>query len=118
MKAMGRTLLSSLAAVGAGFASALCCVGPVLYVTVGIGAGLAGTFEPLRPWFLGAAVLFLALGFYGVHARSPEACVADGECETLEEARKRRTRQKAMLWASTALVALFVTFPAWSNWLT
>lgn len=115
---MSRTVLSALGAIGAGLASALCCVGPILYVTVGVGAGLASTFEPLRPWFLAGAGLFLALGFYGVHARPPEACVGDGECATLEEARRKRSRQKAMLWVSTVLVVLFATFPTWSTWLT
>lgn len=114
---MGRTVLSSLGAVGAGVASALCCVGPIVYVTLGVGAGLAGTFEPFRPLFLAGAVLFLALGFYGVHSSSPESCVGEGECGTLDEARRKRKRQKVMLWVSTGLVVLFATFPTWSTWL-
>lgn len=115
---MDRTLLSSLGAIGAAIASALCCVGPILYVTVGVGAGLAGTFEPLRPWFLAGAGLFLALGFYGVYSSPAEACVGKGRCDTLEEARRLRRRQKATLWVSAGLVVLFATFPAWSTWLT
>jgi mercuric ion transport protein len=112
------TLLSNLGAVGAGFASALCCVGPILYVSLGVGAGLASTFEPLRPWFLAGAVLFLGLGFYGVYVRPPRSCAEGGTCETEEEARRKRTRQKVMLWVSTGLVLLFATFPTWSTWLT
>jgi mercuric ion transport protein len=112
------TLLSNLGAVGSAFASALCCVGPILYVSLGVGAGLASTFEPLRPWFLGGAVLFLGLGFYGVYVRPPRSCEEGGTCETEEKARRKRRRQKVMLWASAGLVLLFATFPAWSTWLT
>lgn len=112
------TLLSNLGAVGSAFASALCCVGPILYVSLGVGAGLASTFEPLRPWFLGGALLFLGPGFYGTYIRPPRSCSEDGACGTEAEARQKRTRQKVILWASTGLVLLFATFPAWSTWLT
>lgn len=112
------TLFSSLGAVGSAFASALCCVGPILYVGLGVGAGLASTFGPLRPWFLGGAVLFLGLGFYGAYARPPRSCAEGGACETEAEARRKRRRQKAALWTSTGLVLLFATFPTWSAWLT
>mgnify|MGYP006282879275 CR=1 FL=1 len=116
---MDRTaLLSNLGAIGSAVASALCCVGPILYVGLGVGAGLASTFEPLRPWFLGGAVLFLGLGFYGVYVRPPRSCEEGGTCETEEEARRKRRRQKGMLWFSTGLVVLFATFPTWSTWIT
>lgn len=112
------TLLSNLGAIGAALASALCCVGPILYVSLGVGAGLASTFEPLRPWFLGGAVLFLGLGFYGAYLRPPASCAEGGACETETEARQKRTRQRVMLWFSTGLVVLFGSFPTWSTWLT
>lgn len=105
-------VLSTLGAVGAAIASALCCVGPVLYVSLGVGAGLASTFEPLRPWFLGAAALFLATGFYRVYGRRRPRCSADGEVE------RRARREKIWLWVGTAVVVLFATFPTWSTWLT
>lgn len=112
------TWLANLGAVGAGFASALCCVGPLLYVSLGVGAGLASTFEPLRPWFLAGAVLFLGLGFYGAYVRPPRSCEEGGTCETEAEARRTRKRQRVVLWTSTGLVLLFATFPTWSTWLT
>lgn len=116
---MDRTaLLSNLGAIGSAVASALCCVGPILYVGLGVGAGLASTFEPLRPWFLAGAVLFLGVGLYGVYVRPPRCREEGGACETEEEARRKRRRQKIMLWLSTGLVILFATFPTWSTWLT
>lgn len=115
---MRSSLLASVGAVGSALASALCCAGPLLYVSLGVGAGLASTFEPLRPWFLGGAVLLLALGYRAVYGRSAEACVAHGECETEEEARRALKRRKFGLWVATALVVVFATFPTWSAWLT
>ena len=112
------TLLSILGAVGSAFASALCCVGPILYVSLGVGAGLASTFEPLRPWLLGGAALFLGMGFYGVYVRPPRSCAEGGTCETEAEARRKRRWQKVMLWTSTALVVVFAASPTWMRWLT
>ena len=115
---MRSSIFASVGAVGSAFASALCCAGPILYVSLGVGAGLAGAFEPLRPWFLGGAVLFLGLAFRSVYGRSAEACVAEGECETEAEARRTLKRRKIGLWIAAALVLVFATFPTWSTWLT
>jgi len=103
--------LSTLGALGAAIASSLCCTGPLLYVGFGIGgAGLAGTFEPLRAWFLGGTALFLAAGFYGTYGRRFQ-CVAD------EKAERKRRRDRIRLWVGTAFVVLVATFPTWSTWL-
>lgn len=105
-------VLSSLGAVGAAIGSALCCVGPLLYVSLGVGAGLATFFEPLRPWFLGGAAVFLGIGFYGVYGRRKPRCATDGDAE------EKLRREKLLLWGGAVLVLLFGTFPAWSTWLT
>ncbi len=106
-----KSLLSTLGAIGAAFAASLCCTGPLLYVALGIGgAGLASTFEPFRPWFLGVTVLLLGFGFYSVYGSGPR-CAPD------EDVEKRRRRQKAMLWTGTVLAVLFATFPTWSTWI-
>ncbi|MBI4408349.1 MAG: hypothetical protein HY561_01495 [Gemmatimonadetes bacterium] len=69
---------ASIGAVGAAFFASLCCVGPLLFVTFGVGAGLAATFEPLRPLFTVVAAGLLALGFYVVYGRkSGAACTAE-----------------------------------------
>ena len=111
-------LAVNLGAIGSAVASALCCIGPIVYVTLGVGAGLASTFEPLRPWFLLAAGLSLAVAWYGVYVRPPRCREEGGACETEAEADRKRRRQKAMFWASTAIVALFASFPTWSTWFT
>jgi len=115
---MGRlTGWSSVSAVGAAFASAVCYAGPLLYVTLGVGAGVASTFEPLRPWFLAAAVLGLGFGFRSAYGDSDTECAGEGACDNIESARRKRRRERALVWVSAVLVAVFATFPTWSAWL-
>lgn len=114
-----RGLLAAVGAVGAAILASLCCVGPLLFVTLGVGAGLASTFEPLRPLFTLLAVALLALGFHVVYGRrvtSPvtaddtAGCAPDGSCEVPRD----RTRDKVLLWTATVVAVLFLTFPQWS----
>ena len=72
-----RGLFAALGAVGAAFLAALCCVGPLLFVTLGVGAGLASTFEPLRPLFSAVTIGFLAVGFYLVYWKRPSAAAPE-----------------------------------------
>lgn len=96
----------------AAVASALCCAGPVVAVAIGVsGAGLATTFEPLRPYFLGATALFLTGGFYLLHREEQRACEPGKACA---EPRVRR-RMKILLWTATAIAVLAATFPRWQG---
>lgn len=107
-----KTVLLGVGGVGAAFASALCCAGPLLAVAAGVsGAGLAAKFDPLRPWFLGATAASLLLGFWVVDGEDRKACEPGKPCA---DARTRR-RMKVMLWIATAVAVLFATFPAWQN---
>src|SRR5919197_3631828 len=71
-----RGVLASFGAIGAAFLASLCCIGPVLFVTLGVGAGLAARFEPLRPAFTVLTLALLALGFYVVYGRRPAVASA------------------------------------------
>ncbi len=114
---IGKAILSVIGGVGgvtAAAASALCCVGPLLAVTVGVSsAGLSATFEPLRPYFLGATALFLVGGFSQLHKEEERACEPDAVCA---DASVRR-RMKIILWAATALAVVFASYPRWSGWI-
>lgn len=106
----GRSSFSMLGALGAAFAASLCCTGPLLYVALGIGgAGLANTFEPLRPWLLGLTAILLGLGFYSVYGPGPR-------CADQHSERKLR-RRKVLLWAATFVAIVLATFPTWSTWI-
>jgi mercuric ion transport protein len=111
-----RGLLASFGAVGAAFLASLCCIGPVLFVTLGVGAGLAARFEPLRPVFTILTVALLALGFYVVYGRRPAAadgiaCGPDERCS----APRHLTRDKIVLWVATTVALALLTFPQWSK---
>jgi mercuric ion transport protein len=113
-----RGLAAAVGAVGAAFFASLCCVGPLLFVTLGVGAGLASTFEPLRPVFTVLTVALLAVGFYVVYGKRPTvvdaaACAPDGTCAVPRSPRDR-TRDKVLLWLATAVALVFLTFPQWS----
>jgi mercuric ion transport protein len=100
--------------IAAAFLAALCCVGPLLFVAFGVGAGLAGTFEPLRPLFGGVMVAAFALGFYTVYgSKSTRPAVAAGTCA----APLSRTRDRLILWVALLVALVLWTFPTWSVWL-
>src|SRR3989475_1092339 len=59
-----KTALAATGGVVAAVVSTLCCAGPLVAVALGLsGAGLAATFEPLRPYFVAGTVLALGFGF-------------------------------------------------------
>jgi len=92
-----------LAAIGA----SLCCIGPLLFVALGIGAfGAASVFESARPYLLGAAVLALAFGFYRTYFRR-ESCAPGEVCATKPINRASR----AALWVASVAVLAFALAP-------
>lgn len=107
-----KTILLGASGVGAALASTLCCAGPLIAVAAGVsGAGLAATFDPLRPWFLGATAVFLLLGFVMVDREERKACEPGRTCA---EPRTRH-RMKIILWIATAAAVLLATFPSWQG---
>lgn len=113
-----RSIAASIAAVGAALLASLCCIGPVLFVTLGVGAGLATRFEPLRPVFTVVAAGLLALGFYSVYGRRratapATSCGTDDTCAVP----RSRMRDKVLLWIATLVALIVLTFPQWSIWL-
>lgn len=104
--------LAAVGSVAAAFASALCCAGPLIAIALGVsGAGLAATFEPLRPYFVAGAVVFLVLGYVAVQREERKACAPGKACASPEV----RRRMRRWLGGATVLVALFATFPWWSR---
>jgi mercuric ion transport protein len=109
-------MVAALGAVGAGFLASLCCVGPLLFVTLGVGAGVASRFEPLRPLFTALTIGLLAVGFYVVYVRprAPTgegvACAPDGSCVVPRSG----VRAKILLWVATVVALAFLTFSQWS----
>lgn len=66
----------------AGLAASVCCVGPLVLVMLGIGGAVAGLIEfvaPLRPIFIGLALLFLGLAAHRLFW-VPRVCVPGTAC--------------------------------------
>lgn len=120
---MRRSLLTSLGGVTAAFFGSLCCAGPLLFVTLGVGAGLASTFEPLRPLFGAAMLAFFAFGFHRVYARrraearalAPAARDHASARGATCELPRRRDRDVLVLWTAAVLALVLWTFPTWSR---
>ncbi|MEX2152712.1 MAG: mercuric transporter MerT family protein [Gemmatimonadaceae bacterium] len=106
----------SVAASSAGFAaavgSALCCAGPLVAVALGVsGAGLAATFEPLRPLFVAVTIVFLGVGYAILRREESRACEPDSLCASP----RARRWMKWSLWTATALSIPLLTFSWWSR---
>jgi mercuric ion transport protein len=109
---VGKTVLAATGGVAAAVVSTLCCAGPLVAVALGLsGAGLAATFEPLRPYFVGATVLALGFGFVVLRREERRAC----EPGTLCASPIARRRMKQALWIATSIAIPLVTFPWWSR---
>ncbi len=109
---VGKTVTAAAGGIVGAVASALCCAGPLVAVFLGLsGAGLAATFEPLRPYLVAATALFLGSGFVVLHREERKACEPGRLCASPQA----RRRMKWALWIATLIVIPFVTFPWWSK---
>ena len=103
-------------AVVAAAAASLCCVGPLVFVALGLGAfGASAIFEALRPYLLSTAGLLLAFGFYRAYFRRSGAACAPGEvCATKPSGPATR----AALWVAAFSVMAFALSPYYAGALT
>jgi len=94
----------------AGIFGSLCCVGPLVAVSLGLGGGVAGTlvaFEPYRPLFI--AIALGALGYSGWKIyRRPAAACAPGEVCAVPAVNRI---YKVVFWIVTAAVLLLLAAP-------
>lgn len=78
----GLTAVGALASFGAVLAAASCCVLPLAFAALGIGASLSSTFASLMPlrWPLTLlSIMGLAVGWWS-YARRRRACASDRSC--------------------------------------
>ena len=74
----GSLVASVLAAIGA----SVCCVGPLVLLSLGIGGAWIAhltSLEPLRPWFITATLLCLGLAFRRLYLQ-PQVCEPGAVC--------------------------------------
>lgn len=112
---MNRERLAVGGALLSAFAASLCCIGPLLFAALGIGAfGAASLFVTARPYLLSAAGLLLAFGFYRAYFRRAEVC-APGEACTTKPINKAG---RIGLWLGLIGVAAFALSPYYAGHLT
>ena len=99
----------AVGSIGAAFVASLCCIGPVVLGGLGLGAALASTFEPLRPYFLAMTAVLLALGFYALYRKPAAREACEGEVCAPDGRPKRAA--KAMLWLASVAVLALALFP-------
>lgn len=102
------TLFASIGSIISGFLASLCCIGPLIFVVLGLsGATFFTKFEQYR-WIFGTVALgFLALGFF-VAYRGENECAPGTSCAINT---KRTKLNKIVLWIAAILVVVFIFSP-------
>ena len=101
----GSLIAGVLAAIGA----SVCCVGPLVLLTLGIGGTWVGSLtamEPYRPYFIGLTLLFLGLAFHKLYL-VPQACTPGTPCADSRTIQ----RQRFTFWIVTVLLLGLLAVP-------
>ncbi len=94
-----------LAAIGA----SVCCVVPLLLVSLGIGGAWISAFtsmETVRPYFIILTLIFIGLGYRKLFF-VPDSCEEGKACASSEVKHK----QQMIFWSGSALILLLLAFP-------
>jgi mercuric ion transport protein len=94
-----------LAAIGA----SACCVGPFLFLSLGIGGAWMSTLtamEPARPFFIILTLAFMALGYRKLYL-TPSGCEESGSCTNSVAQHK----QRLVFWLGSALILMLLALP-------
>ncbi|MEW6208697.1 MAG: mercuric transporter MerT family protein [Acidobacteriota bacterium] len=99
-------------AVLAALAASLCCVGPLLFVALGLGTfSAAAAFEAARPYLLGVAAVLLAFGFYRTYFKREKECASGEACATKPINKVSRLG----LWIASVAVLAFAFSPYYAG---
>jgi mercuric ion transport protein len=96
---------AALAAIGA----SVCCVGPLLLLSLGIGGAWMSTLtsmESVRPFFILLTFVLIVLGYRKLYVL-PENCEVGTACALSDEKHK----QRMVFWVGSTLVLLLLAFP-------
>lgn len=101
----GSLVAGALAAIGA----SVCCVGPLVLLTLGIGGVWVGNLtalEPVRPFFIGVTLLFIALAFRRLYL-VPQVCETGTPCADP----RTMKRQRLVFWLVVVILAGLLAVP-------
>jgi mercuric ion transport protein len=105
MKYKGSLAAGVLAAIGA----SVCCVGPLVLLTIGVGGAWVASLtalEPLRPWLMAATLVFLGLAFRQLYLR-PQVCEPGATCAEPVVLK----RQRLIFWIVTLALLSLLSVP-------
>ena len=105
------SVFASLAAIGTGFMSTLCCVGPATLYLIGLGGLDVGPwFAENRIYNVTATILLLGAAYYMEYVKNLPAPLS---ANVNEEGKfvERRNWRKAVLWISYGLIIAFKLLP-------
>ena len=101
----GSLVAGALAAIGA----SVCCVGPLVLLTLGIGGAWVSNLtavEPIRPFFIAAALLFVGFAFRRLYL-APRVCEPGTPCADP----RTLTRQRLIFWLVAASLVALLALP-------
>jgi mercuric ion transport protein len=104
-KFKGSLAAGVLAAIGA----SVCCVGPLVLLTLGIGGAWVANLtalEPLRPWLIAATLVFLGLAFRRLYLQ-PQVCAPGSACAEPMVL----NRQRWIFWVVTVALLALLSVP-------
>jgi mercuric ion transport protein len=97
------------ASILAAIAGSLCCVAPLVLLTLGIsGAWISRltALEPYRPIFIGIMLVFIGLAFRQLYI-IPARCAPDEVCANP----RLQRRQRQIFWVVVVALAALIAFP-------
>lgn len=103
------TKQTMITSVLAGIGASLCCVAPLVLLSLGIGGTWVATltaFEPVRPVFIGLTLLFIGLTFRKLYLTT-QICEPGKPCADDEVIRK----QRFIFWGVTIPLLGLLSFP-------
>ncbi|MDT8371875.1 MAG: mercuric transporter MerT family protein [Gammaproteobacteria bacterium] len=103
--------LSLFAGIAAAIGAGLCCVGPFLLLTLGIGGAWIGNLtllEPYRPLFIVAVLALFSRAGWKLY-RPVGSCESGTAC-AIPQIRKRR---QVIFWITALLAMVLVTSTYW-----
>ncbi len=94
-----------LAAIGA----SVCCVGPLVLLSLGISGAWISTltsFQSVRPIFILLTLFFIGLSYRKLYL-TPNDCATDELCASADSQKK----QKRIFWLISILILFLLAFP-------
>ncbi len=105
----GTNKRSIIAAVIAAIGASLCCVGPLILLSLGVGGTWISSLtalEPYRPIFIGITLVFLFMAFRKLYLL-PRQCAPGDACAISDTLRN----QRIIFWVVSVLMIALLAFP-------